>query len=381
MTSLTRGLTLGLGVQPGMRGRWLGRIAEAWALPLLALTLALLAFGAFLAACGTNPLAAAALIWRGAFGTWFSWQNTLQKASPLLLTGLAMALPARVGLMMIGGEGALVIGGLACAVIGPALSGLAGSAGGALLAQALMLAGGMAAGALWLMIPGALRFWRGVNETISSLLLNTIAIAVMNQLVEGVLRDPLSPNKPSTVPLAPSLMLGQIPGLSVHVGLAFGLLLCVAAGIIMQRTSFGFAASVNGGNPRAAHMVGIDVGRLILIACALAGASAGLGGAIEVAAVQGSATASLAAGYGYSGILVAFLARHNPFAIIPVALLLGGIAASDGLLQRHLDLPDATVAVLQGFVFIAVLAAETFSGRLRLWLPLSLPRKGGPRGG
>ncbi len=359
--------TLALGAPTPTRRRWFGRLAEAWALPLLALTAALVAFGAFIAAFGVNPLAAAALIWRGAFGTWFSLQNTLQKAAPLLLTGLAMALPARAGLMIIGGEGALVIGGLACAVIGPALAGFADSAGGALMAQTLMLACGMAAGALWLMIPGALRHWRGVNETISSLLLNTIAIAVLNQLVEGPLRDPMSLNKPSTTPLSPALMLGHVPGLSVHVGLAFGLILCIGAGVLMQRTSFGFATGINGGNPRAAQMVGIDVGRLILIACALAGACAGLAGATEVAAVQGSATASLAAGYGYSGILVAFLARHNPFAIIPVAVLLGGIAASDGLLQRHLDLPDATVAVLQGFVFIAVLAAETFSGRLRLW--------------
>jgi len=223
-------LSLALGGRVPARQRWLGRLAEAWALPLLALMVALLAFGAFLAANGVDPLAAAALIWRGAFGTWFSWQNTLQKASPLLLTGLAMALPARVGLMVIGGEGALVLGGLACAVIGPALAGFATNAAGALAAQAVMLAGGMAVGALWLMIPGALRFWRGVNETISSLLLNTIAIAVMNQLVEGPLRDPASLNKPSTVPLPPALMLGQIPGLSVHVGLGFGLIFAVCGG-------------------------------------------------------------------------------------------------------------------------------------------------------
>jgi len=358
--------TLALGVSPRRR-RWLGKLAEAWALPLLALTVALLSFGVFLAACGIDSLAAAALIWRGAFGTWFSWQNTLQKASPLLLTGLAMALPARVGLMVIGGEGALVIGGLACAVIGPALAGLVLNTASTIAAQALMLASGMAAGALWLMIPGALRFWRGVNETISSLLLNAIAIAVMDQLVEGPLRDPASLNKPSTLPLPPALMLGHIPGLSVHIGLGLGLICCVAAGVLMQWTCFGFAADINGGNPRAAQIVGIDIGRLLLIACALAGASAGLAGAIEVAAVQGSATASLASGYGYSGILVSFLARHNPFAIIPISVLLGGIAASDGLLQRHLDLPDATVKVLQGFVFIAVLAAETFTGRLQLW--------------
>ena len=360
-------LALRLGAWPRARRRVIGRLAEAWLLPILALGAALLLFGGFVAASGADPADAAALIWRGAFGTWFSWQNTLQKASPLLLTGLAMALPARAGLMVIGGEGALVLGGLACAVIGASLAGWGESASAALFAQATMLAGGMAAGALWLMIPGALRQWRGVNETISSLLLNTIAIAMMNQLVEGPLRDPASLNKPSTPPLSPALMLGHVPGLSVHVGLAFGLVLCLGAGVLMQHTRFGFSAGVNSGNPRAALMVGIGVGRLVLIACALAGACAGLAGAVEVAAVQGSATASLAAGYGYSGILVAFLARHNPFAIIPVAILLGGIEASDGLLQRHLDLPDATVAVLQGFVFVAVLAAETFSGRLSQW--------------
>ena len=118
---------------------------------------------------------------------------------------------------------------------------------------------------------------------------------------------------------------------------------------------FGFAARVAGGNIRAAKIVGLSVGRLILTICFLAGASAGLAGMIEVAAVQGKTNANLAAGYGFTGILVAFLARHNPLAIIPVAILLGGISASGGLLQRRLGLPDASVLVLQGIIFVAVL--------------------------
>jgi simple sugar transport system permease protein len=304
-----------------------------------------------------------ALIWRGAFGTEFSWENTLARAAPLLLTSLATALPAWLGLVVIGGEGALVLGGLTAAVVGTVITGSA-----PLLVQLAMEASGMLVGALWLMLPGALRLWRGVNETISSLLLNYIAIAVLNQLVEGALRDPASLNKPSTRPLDPSIMIGMLPGLNVHYGLLFGLLFCLATGLLMTRTTFGFAARIAGGNLRAARMAGVNVARLVLVACALGGAAAGLAGVMEVAAVQGSATASLAAGYGYTGILVAFVARQNPFAIIPVSILLGGITASSGLLQRRLGMPDAAVIVLEGIVFIAVLAADTLTGRLRVFL-------------
>ncbi len=339
------------------------RLFEGIAIPTVALAVALLLFGGFVALFGYDPVQTYALIWRGAFGTEFSWENTLQRAAPLLLTSLATALPAWLGLVVIGGEGALVLGGLTAAVVGTVITGTA-----PLLAQLAMAVSGMLVGALWLMLPGALRLWRGVNETISSLLLNYIAIAVLNQLVEGALRDPASLNKPSTRPLDPSYMIGMIPGLNVHYGLLFGLLFCLATGVLMTRTTFGFAARIAGGNLRAARMAGVNVARLVLVACGLGGAAAGLAGVMEVAAVQGSATASLAAGYGYTGILVAFVARQNPFAVIPVSILLGGITASSGLLQRRLGMPDAAVIVLEGIVFIAVLAADTLTGRLRLFL-------------
>ena len=151
--------------------------------------------------------------------------------------------------------------------------------------------------------------------------------------------------------------------MDVHWGLAFGVVFCVIAFLLMQQTPFGFATRIVGGNVRAAQLTGLPVGRLILIVCFIGGAAAGLAGALEVAAVHGSANASLIAGYGYTGILIAFIARHNPLAVIPVALLLGGIAASGGLLQRRLGLPDASVLVLQGVAFITVLASETLYGR------------------
>jgi len=229
-----------------------------------------------------------------------------------------------------------------------------------------MALAGMVAGGLLILVAGALRHYRGVNETISSLLLTYIAIAVFNHLVEGAMRDPASLNKPSTAALGEAYMLGMLPGMEVHWGLVYGLLACGVVYVLMSRTVFGFAARMAGGNARAAQLSGLPIGRLVLTGCFLAGAAAGLAGMVEVAAVHGRANASLAVGYGYTGILVAFLARHHPLAIIPVAVLLGGIGASGGLLQRRLGLPDATVLVLQGTLFVVILASETLRERLQL---------------
>jgi simple sugar transport system permease protein len=227
-----------------------------------------------------------------------------------------------------------------------------------------MVCAGMAGGGLWIMLSGGLRQYRGVNETISSLLLVYIALAILNHLVEGPMRDPTSLNKPSTQEIGAANMIGTIPGTDVHWGFAFGIVAAVLSYILIYHTVFGFAARVAGGNIRAAKVVGLGVGKLILITCFLAGAAAGLAGMVEVAAVQGRTNANLAAGYGFSGILVAFLARQNPLAVIPVAILLGGIGASGGLLQRRLGLPDASVLVLQGMIFVVVLASDSLYGRL-----------------
>src|SRR5437870_3187699 len=241
----------------GPSGR-LRQSAEALAIPGGALAAAMVVFGIVMAALGRNPLEVYELIYRGAFASAFSWQNTLARAAPLVLTALCVALPARVGLMVIGGEGALVLGGLAAAVAGYALAG--------------------------------------------------------------------------------------------HVPLVVQLGMAVAAMIV-----------------GAAWLAGLPVGPLVLGACALGGAAAGLAGMVEVAAVHGSANASLIAGYGYAGILVAFMARHNPLAILPVAVLVGGISASGGMLPRRLDLPDRTVLVLQGVIFMMILASEALYGRLELF--------------
>jgi simple sugar transport system permease protein len=225
-----------------------------------------------------------------------------------------VAIPARAGLVVIGGEGALVLGGLACAALAQAVPLPTNLAGTVMVCLAGALAGG-----LWVALAGWLRQYRGINETISSLLLAYVAIGLFKHLVEGPLRDPASLNKPSTPALDEGLLISTIAGSDVHWGLVIG---------------------------------------VVVLACALGGAAAGLAGAIEVAAVHTSANAALIAGYGYAGILVSFMARHHPVAVIPVAILFGGFGAAGSLLQRRLGLPDASVLLLQGIAFVLILASE-----------------------
>jgi len=341
-------------------GLKIGGAAEYVVIPALALAASLGLYGLFVALFGKNPLDLYFYMYQGAFGTWFSWQNTLTRAAPLILTALCTALPAQLGMVIIGGEGALLIGALTATGAALALS-----AAPPLIVQIAMACAGMIGGGVWITLSGGLRHYRGVNETISSLLLVYIALAILNYLVEGPMRDPTSLNKPSTRDIGAANMIGTIPGTDVHWGFLFGIIAAVLSYILIYHTVFGFAARVAGGNIRAAKVVGLGVGKLILITCFLAGAAAGLAGMMEVAAVQGRTNANLAAGYGFSGILVAFLARQNPLAVIPVAILLGGIGASGGLLQRRLGLPDASVLVLQGTIFLVVLASDSLYGHFR----------------
>ena len=231
----------GAGSDFGVRVR---RSAEYILVPLFALAVSAVLFSAFLMLVGKSPSDFYQLVWRGGFGTAFSVQNTLQRAAPLILTALAMAIPARIGLIMIGGEGALVLSGFSAAAIALPLIGHAP----AIVLLPVMALAAVTVGAVWVGLAGYLRHKRGVNETISSLLLTYIAIAIMNFFVEGALRDPGSANKPSTFPIGDDNMIGRIPGTDVHWGLAVGVLLAIVLYVLMSRTTFGFAARITGGN-------------------------------------------------------------------------------------------------------------------------------------
>lgn len=342
----------------------IARRSERVVIPAGALVVGLLIFSFFLLLQGKSPTEFWALVFKAGFGGSFSWSNTLSRAAPLLFAALCVALPARLGLIVIGGEGAVVLGGLAAGALGAWMIGFP-----AVPTMLLMAVSAFALGGLWIGTVGWLRHWRGVNETIASLLMAYIAIALLNHFVEGPLRDPESLNKPSTAPIDEAAKVGVMPWLDVHWGLLTGVIACVLCWILIDFTRYGFAARVAGANLRAAQVQGLPTGWLMMGFCALGGGLAGLAGYFEVSAVHGSANGSLVAGYGYSGILIAFIAQHHPLAIIPVTVLLAGFEASSGLVQRRMDLPDATVLVMQGCLFISILVSETLYGRFRLFAP------------
>ena len=249
-------------------------VADAM-LPVGALIAALLVFGLFVWLGGVSPVEMWVLLFKGAFGDWYSWQNTLTHAAPLMLTALCVALPARAGLVIIGGEGALVLGGLAGAVL-PGLLPLPNNAFGTML----LCSAAFATGAAWIALAGALRQYRSVNETISSLLLAYTAIAIFKHLVEGPMRDPATLNKPSTRTLDEALRVGAIAGSEVHWGFVIDAAACIALGLRLTFTARGFSVRVVGGNARTAQLVGLPASAPILLTCALGGGCAGLAGAV-----------------------------------------------------------------------------------------------------
>lgn len=338
----------------------LAALLEGLTLALLACFIAAVAWLTVAAAVGLPPVAVLAVTVQGAFGSSFAWEQTLRAATPVLLTGLCVALPARAGLLVIGGEGAFVVAGLAAAVaavlVPPALSLVA------------LLVAGMLTGGLWLGLSGWLRARRGVHEAVAGLLLTYVAIALVNQLVEGPLRDPASFDKPATALISAAAQIGTIGSTAIHWGLPIGVLACIAAQLLIAHTPWGFALRVGGGNPRAAAFAGLRRDRHIIGICLLGGALAGLAAAFEIGAVHQRASASFVVlGYGYIGILVAALARGNMLALIPAAVLVGALEAGGGLLQRRLDAPAASAELMHGLLFIAVMVCAAYQGRLVQW--------------
>ncbi len=331
---------------------------------LAALLFSMVLFALFLLVIGANPLEVFGYMVEGSVGSSFSVQNTILMSAPLLLVAFCTALPAKLGMVVIGGEGALVVGGLAAAVAGVALT-----EAPYFITMIGMFVVAFTVGGLWITIIGYLKHYKGANETIVGLLLNYIAIACMNHLVEGSLRDPASLNKPSTYHIGADKMLGTVGGSDIHYGVIMGIILALLMYFLYHFTTFGFSVRIIGGNKKAAKLAGLSIEKVILLTFFLAGGIAGLAGMVEVAAVHGRANASLVAGYGYTGILVSFLARHNPLAIIPVTFLFGALTASNGLIQRRCELPDATMIVLQGIIFVTIIGWEPIVAMLKIKLP------------
>ncbi len=331
--------------------------------PVLSILFALLVGGVVLLAAGEEPVAVYRAMLTGALGDRNGVAETLVKTIPLLLTGLGVAVAFRMQLWNIGAEGQLYFG--AMAATGTALFLLPGAP--AVVLVPAMIVAGLAGGALWGVIPGALLAYLGANEIITSLMLNYVAILFSEYLVHGPWRDPQAFGFPGSASLPDAAWLPRWGTTRVHLGLLFGLVAAVALWVMLRRTRWGYEISVMGANARAARYAGMPIRRTILLVMALSGALCGLAGMSEVAGIGHQLQRNLSPGYGYTAIIVAWLGRLHPAAIVLVAFLLAAILVGGDQLQMSMGLPSAVAPMLQGTILFFLLGGEVLTRYRLVW--------------
>jgi general nucleoside transport system permease protein len=312
----------------------------------------------FLAAIGRPPLATLSQMALYAFGDSYSVSESLVKATPILLCALAAILPARLGLITVGGEGQLYFGALTgtAVVIGVP------TAPTAVLLPAMLLAGTIG-GALWSGLAGLLRARCNVNETISTLLMNYVAVLLVNYAIYGAWKDQTSLGWPATMLFPQAAIVPSVFGTRAHAGLIVGIVMAVILHIAVTYTRWGIALRVLAGNRKVAAMVGFDFVKQTLLVMAISGALAGFAGICETSAIQGRLQAGISVGYGLTGFLVAWLSGQNFLRAIPIAILIGGLIAGGDALQLYSKIPSASATILQGLLFVAALGASGLVGR------------------
>lgn len=326
----------------------------------VALAAALVVFAVLLALADKDPLRAYLDTLRYLFGNAYGFSELVVRMIPLLLTGLAVALPSRVGLINVGGEGQLYMGGWLAT--GGALAVADQPAWIALPAVAVL---GFVGGGLWALIPGVLRALRLVNETISTLLLNYIAPLIVSYFIFGPWRSPESASYPESPAFADAARLPSFFHTRIHAGLLFAALGLALYGYALARTRFGLEMRAIGGNAEAARRLGLPVMRTMLVVMFLGGGAAGLAGMAEVSAIQGRLVAELSPGYGFIGFLVSWLAGASAGGIVVMAFLFAVISSVGDILQITQGLPYAVINVLLALVLFIVLARRPSLGGAR----------------
>lgn len=315
------------------------------------LALALLVFALVLLIFGKNPAQAYADIFSSTIGSSYGLSEALVKVIPLVLCALAVLLPARIGLVNVGGEGQLYMGALLATwgalAVGDSLPAVVGIP--------LMILLGFVGGGLWAAIPAFLRARGWLNETISTLLLNYVAVLWVNFFVFGPFKDPESANFPQSVLFADSVRLPFIGSSRVHFGLVLGLIALAVLYFVLKRTRWGYEMRAIGGNPEAARRHGLPLTRYILVTMFIAGGLAGLAGMGEVMAIQGRLRPGFSPGYGYMGFLISWLALHNPLGVVVMSFLIAIIALGGDTLQITQGMPFSSVNVLMSLILFIVL--------------------------
>jgi general nucleoside transport system permease protein len=342
--------------------RLLSRTFEAL-LPLIAVPLALLVGAGMLLALGVNPLQAYGAMVQGAFGNISGFTQTLVKATPLLLVGLGVTIAFRGGVINIGGEGQILVGGLAATALAvgfPTLSGW-------VLLPACML-GATLAGAIWGGIPGILKARMGVNEILSTVMMNAIALQLANYLLRGPMIDPEEIERGTRIAQS-ALLPAQvwlprlIPRTLLHSGAVLAVILAIMVYIFLWRTTTGYRIRAVGLNALASRYAGIQVPVFQALALVLGGAFAGLAGGIEVLGIQHRMVEGMSGGYGFSGIVAALFGKLHPLGLIPASVLFGGLLVGGDRMQRAVQVPSAMIMALMGLVVLFVVSSEIWARR------------------
>ncbi|HVJ73913.1 MAG TPA: ABC transporter permease [Casimicrobiaceae bacterium] len=346
-----------------------GALSPAMAIvaPFAAVVVTLAVAALFVAWAGAPVGRTYALIFEGGFGSRFAWSETLTRATPLMLTGLAAAIAFRAHLYNIGAEGQLYLGALAAVAAG----GLHGGTGFDLptpLLFAAMVAAAALAGALLMVLPAVAKTRFGVDEVVTTLLLNFIVLLFVSMMLDGPMKDPTAMGWPQSVALKEELELPKlVERTRVHAGLLVAIVLAALAWAVLRLTTFGFEVRAVGANARAARFAGVPVTRTLVLVALASGAIAGLAGAIEVAGRTGYVTLDMSPGYGYTGIVIAMLAGLNPLGVVAAAVFIAGVMVGADSMSRAVAVPTYIADVIVSVALLAMLVA-TLAARYRLRL-------------
>ncbi len=324
------------------------------AAPAGAIVVSLALCGLLIGWAGVPVLRAYGQMFQGAAGSLFALTETLSRATPLIFTGLAAAIAFRARFWNIGAEGQLYLGAVAATVCGTgAIAGLPPW----VMIPLLMIAGALA-GALLLLGPTILKLRLGVDEVVTTLLLNFIVILFVGLLLEGPLKDPMGLGWPQAEPIVAE---GEFPklfgGMRLHLGFVVAVALALVLWFVDRRTTFGYAARAVGLNPQAAAYAGIGVRGVMFRVALISGGLAGLAGVSEVAGLKGNLTLDLSPGFGYSGIVVAMLAQLHPLGVVVAALFVAGIFVGADAMSRAVGVPTYIADVIVASSLLCMLVA------------------------
>ena len=333
---------------------WIHRWDRHRVFALTLLLAAPLLMAILLLVVGKNPFSIfwAAIV--GGFGRSLGLTEAITRMTPIFLCALAVAIPSKAGLYNIGGEGQLHCGAIAATAFVLYATWLPHF----MMIPCIILVA-MAGGALWGMIPGLLRARFQVNEILVTLMLNYVAIYIVDHLVHGAWRDPNAFGWPYSVSFPEWAVLPTWGRSNIHLGILLGLGAVVLVYFILRSTTWGFSLRLIEANPSTAGYVNINTARYIIILMAVGGATAAIAGLGEVSVIQNRLRPGISPGYGYTGFLVAWLARNNPIVIIPVAFFVGGLYSGADVLQLTVGLPSSTVDIFLGLAFLTFLVGES----------------------